>query len=233
MSRYKPVGWRHESHRHYLASKGITSKYNYLVKKPLPSKDEFADMIDAEHKAKQGYYLPRSEIERIASSRRLSALSDREHGRGDYFSKVIPNLDWLSVRKRIVAKREQDKSLGNVIELAEISSAIPFKKKQVSDGLSNSARSENARKFVYEDSLVPEKKVVPDFISGSKRIEVKQTKFKPKKKKLRAERKVEEADETAWQTPEMKRYAEEWELSTGVRKPKKVVDDEFSEVDSY
>ena len=29
MSRYKPVGWRNESHRHYLAAKGIkTLKYN-------------------------------------------------------------------------------------------------------------------------------------------------------------------------------------------------------------
>jgi hypothetical protein len=32
-SRYKPVGWRGESHRHYLASKGIkTSRGNYLAK---------------------------------------------------------------------------------------------------------------------------------------------------------------------------------------------------------
>ena len=29
MNKYKPVGWRHESHRHYLAAKGIkTLKYN-------------------------------------------------------------------------------------------------------------------------------------------------------------------------------------------------------------
>jgi hypothetical protein len=26
-SRYKPVGWRNDSHRHYLAAKGIKSKY--------------------------------------------------------------------------------------------------------------------------------------------------------------------------------------------------------------
>ena len=27
ISKYKPVGWRNESHRHYLAAKGIKTKY--------------------------------------------------------------------------------------------------------------------------------------------------------------------------------------------------------------
>jgi len=30
MSRYKPVGWRHESHRHYLAAKGIKTRNSYF-----------------------------------------------------------------------------------------------------------------------------------------------------------------------------------------------------------
>ena len=29
ISKYKPVGWRNESHRHYLASKGIKSKTDW------------------------------------------------------------------------------------------------------------------------------------------------------------------------------------------------------------
>jgi len=29
MNRYKPVGWRSESHRHYLAGKGIATKYDH------------------------------------------------------------------------------------------------------------------------------------------------------------------------------------------------------------
>lgn len=39
MNRYKPVGWRNESHRHYLAAKGIKTKYDankYFYRTPMP-----------------------------------------------------------------------------------------------------------------------------------------------------------------------------------------------------
>jgi hypothetical protein len=80
MSRYKPVGWRYESHKHALAAKGVKTKYTYSSKKQIPSKDEFAEQIHAEHPN-----LPFSEVERLAAHRRLSAFSEKEHGRGDYF----------------------------------------------------------------------------------------------------------------------------------------------------
>jgi hypothetical protein len=37
ISRYKPVGWQNESHRHYLAAKGIKTKYNYSARKEYPT----------------------------------------------------------------------------------------------------------------------------------------------------------------------------------------------------
>ena len=35
ISRYKPVGWRYESHKHALAAKGIKTRYDYSAKKKM------------------------------------------------------------------------------------------------------------------------------------------------------------------------------------------------------
>lgn len=39
--RMKPIGWRHESHRHYLAAKGIKTRYYAISFKPRTSVGQF------------------------------------------------------------------------------------------------------------------------------------------------------------------------------------------------
>jgi uncharacterized protein YwgA len=203
LSRYKPVGWQRQSYRHYLAAKGIKTRYDYRARKPYPdlyvtetvpeipvigmtteekakqlearialseaeyeamqkeaakmkifhpiaavkvasqesqeeaaevarlqaeydalvaahkkikqtqtyaskkqilTTDEFAEQIHAEHPT-----LPFSEVKRLAAHRRLAALSEKEHGRGEYFSKqVLEQSDWKEIQKAIAKKKKAD-----------------------------------------------------------------------------------------------------------------------------
>lgn len=144
-SRYRPVGWRNESYRHYLAGKGIKTRYDnrffvekdakgrilceecglplnvkrplvdkkcrcdrsWFSKKPMPSINEFVEQIREENK-----YLPHSELQRLAVERRLKALSEKEHGRGEYFAKEqLTKTDWKDIKKRITGKKDQRSAL--------------------------------------------------------------------------------------------------------------------------
>jgi len=55
--RYKPVGWKGESHRHYLAAKGIKTKVNPIVYHPVKGKAYVAVGTDAKGRTVRQYAL--------------------------------------------------------------------------------------------------------------------------------------------------------------------------------
>lgn len=62
VNRYKPVGWKGESHRHYLAAKGIATKYEY--------REKWMDKLHTNQS--------HSEVRRHASEERLKDLAESE-----------------------------------------------------------------------------------------------------------------------------------------------------------
>jgi len=146
LSRYKPVGWRYESHKHALAARGIKTRYNatkvfpseadekgrilcpecnlplnvkrplvdkkcncnrpWFAKKPMPTKDELAEQIHAEHPN-----IPFSEAKRLAALRHLVVLSEKENGRGDYFIRKSKKVNDAEYDKWVVAHNIEVKSI--------------------------------------------------------------------------------------------------------------------------
>ena len=194
LSRYKPVGWRYESHKHALAARGIKTRYNatkvfpseadekgrilcpecnlplnvkrplvdkkcncnrpWFAKKPMLTKDEFAEQIHAERPT-----LPFSEVKRLAAHRRLAALSDKEQGRGEYFSKqMLEKSDWKEIQKVIKEKKKADPTVDERSTLFE--------------EIWNRKKPEDLPLFVHEVSNVP--------YSGKADIETKKTKVEVK-----------------------------------------------------
>ena len=72
-SRYKPVGWRGESHRHYLAAKGLSSKNRYFVRDELKGNRGFPALHSAFAK---GHTVPDLEVDEGIRQRFGVSLGD-------------------------------------------------------------------------------------------------------------------------------------------------------------
>jgi hypothetical protein len=72
--RAKPIGWRGESHRHYLASKGVKTKQNYFSEMPEMRKrtiDELKKEIALWKRIESGEMTPASDKDGVVSTERL------------------------------------------------------------------------------------------------------------------------------------------------------------------
>ena len=280
-SRYKPVGWRNESYRHYLAAKGIKTRYDnrffvekdtkgrilceecglplnvkrplvdkkcqcdrqWFSKKPMPSIDEFAEQIREENK-----YLPHSELRRLAVERRLKALSEKEHDRGEYFAKEqLTKSDWKDIKKRIAGKKDQRSALFEEIwERKKPNDEYPVHEfvAEVSD-VPYSGRKQKSEK------QKPEK--VADVVSKGVKVDVKnrsESKMRKSKDEDELPRKQPKYGKLGgavvlehWEDPELVKMREEFEKGGGKIKVQQSMkkeslpaynddDDEYSEVDS-
>jgi len=90
--RSKPVGWRGESHRHYLAAKGIKTRYDaskmdtWLLGKPMVRRDvDFTGISQEEAdeimELRKNEWLQMSSKQQVQIAERSSNIDDQEYAR--------------------------------------------------------------------------------------------------------------------------------------------------------
>lgn len=65
MNRYKPVGWRNEPHRHYLAAKGIRTTVDPIKSRYFAEKEEMKEEVREEKKEPWPVVAKRESMENI------------------------------------------------------------------------------------------------------------------------------------------------------------------------
>jgi hypothetical protein len=151
IARYKPVGWRNEPYRHYLASKGISTRHRYFVRDELKGNRGFSGLHSAFSKGHSVMDLKEDErlrsefnvsLQDIAAFEAQGSKSSKPEGlsvaEGDVPQQAVPVIEEPAfeqpVQEESVPDSQGVEAPGNVVMTPGVPSRAPL---QFSSGFSN------------------------------------------------------------------------------------------------